>query len=75
DHWPSNSPDLNPLDYSSWDEHAHAANWDKVKSKNTLIIEVKPAAGKIHQQVAFESCASWTNRLYRISQNGGEYFR
>ena len=75
DHWPPNSPDLNPLDYSIWDELAHAVNWDKITSKNTLIIEVKRAAGKIHQQVVFESCASWTNRLYHISPNDGDYFR
>ncbi|CAF2179957.1 unnamed protein product [Rotaria magnacalcarata] len=74
DHWPPNSPDLNPLDHSIWDELAHAVNWDKVKSKNILIVEMKRAVGTIRQQVLFESCASWTNRLYRISQNGGEYF-
>ena len=75
DHWPPNSPDLNPLDYSIWDELAHAVNWDKITSKNTLIIEVKRAVGKICQQVVFESCASWANRLYHISQNDGDYFR
>ena len=75
DHWPPNSPDLNPLDYSIWDELAHAVNWDKITSKNTLIIEVKRAVGEIRQQVVFESCASWTNRLYHISPNDGDYFR
>ena len=75
DHWPPNSPDLNPLDYSIWDKLAHAVNWDRITSKNTLIIEVKQAVGKIRQQVVFESCASWTNRLYHISQNDGDYFR
>ena len=75
DHWPPNSPDLNHLDCSIWDELAHAVNWDKITSKNTLIIEVKRAVGKIRQQVVFESCASWTNRLYHISQNDGDYFR
>ena len=75
DHWPPNSPDLNPLDYSIWDELVHGVNWDKITSKNTLIIEVKRAVGEIHQQVVFESCASWTNRLYHISQNDGDYFR
>ena len=75
DHWPPNSPDLNPLDYSIWDKLAHAVNWDKITSKNTRIIEGKRAVGKIRQQVVFESCASWTNRLYYISQNDGDYFR
>ena len=75
DHWPPKSPDLNLLDYPIWDEHAYAVNWDKITLKNTLIIEVKRAVGKIRQQVVFESCASWTNRLYHISQNDGDYFR
>ena len=38
-HWPSNSRDLNPLDYSMWDELAHAVNSDRAMSKNILIIE------------------------------------
>ena len=29
--WPPNSSDLNPLDYSNWDELINAINWDKVK--------------------------------------------
>ena len=74
DPWPPNSPDLNPLDYSVLDELAHIVNWDKVTSKNTLVIEVKQAVGKIHRQVVFENCASWTNRLYHISHNDGGYF-
>ena len=37
---------------------AHTVDWDTVKSKNTLIIEVKLVVGKIRQQVVFESCAS-----------------
>src|ERR1700722_2379646 len=37
EHWPSNSPDLNPLDYCIWDEFANAIKWDKVVSKDTLI--------------------------------------
>ena len=75
DHWPPNSPDLNPLDYSIWDELVHAVNWDKVTSKKTLIVAVKQAIGKIRQQVVFESGASSTNQLYHISQNDGDYFR
>ncbi|CAF2066189.1 unnamed protein product [Rotaria magnacalcarata] len=37
DCWPPNSPDLNPLDYSIWDELANAIDWNKVKSKSALI--------------------------------------
>ena len=52
DNWPPNSPDLNRLDYSIWDELVHTVNWDQVMSKNPLIIEMKRAVGKIRQQVS-----------------------
>ena len=41
DHWPPNSPDLNPLDYSIWDEFVLTVRWDKLTSKTTLIDEHK----------------------------------
>ena len=75
DHWPPNSPDLNPLDYCIWDEFVKAINWNKVTSKATMIQELKKAVKKIRQDVVFESCSSWTNRLYRMSQNNGDYLR
>ena len=73
--WPPNSPDLSPLDYSIWDELVNTIDWDKVKSKTTLIQQLKSSVKKIRESVVFESCASWTNRLYRVSQNDGNYLR
>ncbi|CAF2182362.1 unnamed protein product [Rotaria magnacalcarata] len=58
DCWPPNSPDLNPLDYSIWDELANAIDWNKVKSKSTLIQQLNSLVKKIRESVAFESCAS-----------------
>ncbi|CAM4828437.1 unnamed protein product [Rotaria magnacalcarata] len=75
DCWPPNSPDLNPLDYSIWDELANAIDWNKVKSKSTLIQQLNSSFKKIRESVVFESCASWTNRLYRVYQNNGNYLR
>ena len=46
DHWPPNSPDLNPLDYCIWNEFAQCLNWKKVSSKATLIDELKCAVKK-----------------------------
>ncbi len=46
DHWPPNSSDLNPLDYSIWDELVNAINWDKVKSKTSLIEQLKSSVKK-----------------------------
>ena len=73
DHWPPNSPDLNPLDYSIWDEFVKVIDWNKVKSKVTLIQQLKSSVKKIHESVIVESCTSWTTRLYRMSQNDGNY--
>lgn len=73
DHWPPNSPDLNPLDYSIWDEFVHQMNWDKVQSKQTLIEQLKRAVKRIRKEVVLESCESWTNRLYRLSNDKGNY--
>ncbi|CAF2053503.1 unnamed protein product [Rotaria magnacalcarata] len=71
DHWPPNSPDLNPLDYCIWDEFAGAINWDLVTSNTAFINELKRSVKKIRPEVVFESCASWTNRLYRLKQANG----
>ena len=73
DHWPPNSPDLNPLDYSIWDEFVQQINWAKVKSKKTLIDELKRSVKRIRDSVVLESCESWSNRLYRLSENKGNY--
>ena len=69
--WPPNSPDLNPLDYCIWNEFVQLIEWDKVTSKTTLISALKRAVHKISKDVVFESCSSWTNRLYRLSQDKG----
>ncbi len=46
DHWPPNSPGLNPLDYCIWDEFVKVIDWNKVTSKRTLIQELKRAVKK-----------------------------
>ena len=75
DHWPPNSPDLNPLDYSIWDEFVHAIKWDMVTSKKTFVEELKKSVKKIRTEVVFECCSSWTSRLHRLSINNGFYLR
>lgn len=75
DHWPPNSPDLNPMDYSIWNEFAQLIDWRVVTSKATLIDALKQAVQEISLDIVFESCSSWTNRLYRLSQDKGNYLR
>jgi len=73
DHWPPSSPDLNPLDYSIWDEFAQCINWKKVTSKDTLIEELKRAVKNIRQDVILQSCSAWTARLKRVLEKDGCY--
>ncbi|CAF4826687.1 unnamed protein product, partial [Rotaria magnacalcarata] len=40
DRWPPNSPDLCPLDYSSWNELTESMDWDNITTKATMIDEV-----------------------------------
>ena len=46
DHCPSNSPDLNPLDYSIWDELAEGMDWTQTSTKQDLIDELRQATKK-----------------------------
>ncbi|CAF4354309.1 unnamed protein product, partial [Rotaria sordida] len=73
DHWAPNSPDLNPLDYSIWDEFARSINWGIITSRDTLIKELKCAVKKSRQHVVLQSCSSWTVRLQRVLKNDGRY--
>ena len=50
-------------------------NWDRVQSKKTLIEELKRAVKKIREIVVFESCNSFTNRLYRLKKQDFGYLR
>ena len=38
-----------------------------------MIEELKYAVKKIRKNIVFESCASWSNRLYHMSQNNEDY--
>ena len=70
--WPANSPDL---DYCIWDEFAQIINWNKVTLKSSLISEVNCGVKKLRLYVVRESCSVWTNRLYHMTQNDGNYLR
>ena len=69
DYWPPNSSDLNPLDYCIRNEFAGTINRDLVRSKVTLINQLKLSLKKIHPEVVVESCISWTNRLKQVNGN------
>ena len=72
DCWLPNSPNLSRSDYSICDELVNRINWNKVKSKTRLIQQLKSSFKNIRESFIFES---WTNRLYRMSENDGNYLR
>ena len=72
--WPPNSPDLNPLDFSIWEEFNHAIDWSRVSSKKTLIGELKRAVKRIRFEIVLESCNSFSIRLNHVCENGGNYY-
>jgi hypothetical protein len=73
--WPANSPDLNPLDYCLWNELVQAMDWDRVKTKQTLIEEIKRSVKKVRPEVVLESCNDFSKRCYRLLKNDGDYLR
>ena len=73
--WPANSPDLNPLDYSVWNELVQAIKWDKVTSKYTLKSQIQLAVKKIRQDVVLDSCRAFYTRIRRLAESDGTYIR
>jgi hypothetical protein len=53
--WPANSPYFNPLDYCIWNELVQAIDWNKIKTKLTLIAELKRAVTKVPTDVVVQS--------------------
>ncbi|CAF0978411.1 unnamed protein product [Didymodactylos carnosus] len=53
----------------------HAINWSKVKTKLTLIDELKRAVKKIRAEVVVQSVEDFSKRMYRVLQNDGDYLR
>lgn len=70
-----NSMDLDPLHYCIWDEFIKAINWKRATSERIIIRELKYAVKEFRKNAVFESCASWSDRLCRMSQNNGDYLR
>jgi transposase len=75
DRWPPNSPDLNPLDYSIWNELVQTMNWERVRTKATLIRELKLAVKKIPVETVLHSIEKFPVRLRLILKNKGDYIR
>ena len=52
--WPLNSPGSNPLEYSIWDELVNTISSNKVKSRITLIQQLKSTFKNIYESVVLK---------------------
>ena len=75
DRWPANSPDLNPLDYSIWNEIVQGMNWDRVECKESLKAQIVLSVKKIRPQVVLDSCSSFYTRIRRLAVSDGRYLQ
>ncbi|CAF4656976.1 unnamed protein product [Rotaria sp. Silwood1] len=73
--WPVNSPDFYPSDYCIWNELVQAMDWNKIKTKLTLIAELKEAVTKVSTDVVVQSVENFTKRMYRVLQHDGDCLR
>ncbi len=63
------------MDYCIWNELVQAIDWNKIKTKLTLIAELKRAVTKVPTDVVVQSVEDFSKRMYRVLQNHGDYLR
>ncbi|CAM4820023.1 unnamed protein product [Rotaria magnacalcarata] len=73
--WPPNSPDLNVLDYYVWDAIGHNMHWDKVKSYDSLIDEIKKGISRVPKNDLLRSVQNWSSRIFSILKTKGAYIK
>ncbi len=71
--WPPNSPDLNPLDFSIWNEMVEGMHWQNVVNKQSLIKEVRRSCQRLNPDTLQKSCQSWRKRVLTLLDNDGAY--
>ena len=50
-------------------------DWSRIKTKLTLIEELKRFIKKVKPEIVLESCNDFSKRLYRLLQNDERYLR
>lgn len=72
--WPSNSPDLNPLDYAIWGILEASIHGKKFNSINELKATLRRAWNRIDVNVLASAVDNWPKRLRSCVQADGGYF-
>ena len=70
--WPSNSPELNPLDYSIWDSISNHMDYHRVNTINDLYREIRKSVKKIDVTYVREVIGAFLRRVYSVEKHQGE---
>ena len=75
DHWPPNSPDLNPLDYFYWNAVVAKMNQCLFNSRAEFVANIEKACLEVDQSEITKSVNSFTKRVRKIEDNEGKYIK
>jgi len=70
--WPPSSPELNPLDYSIWNNMPHRVEYGKVKNMNDLRREVEKAMKKVELHYVRDVIGVFLRRVRSVEKHDGE---
>lgn len=71
-HWPPNSPELNPLDYSIWNQISSNMDYKKINNQSSLVKEIKKSVSKIYINYLREVIGKFLVRVYSVEKNNGD---
>ncbi|CAF1097776.1 unnamed protein product [Rotaria magnacalcarata] len=72
DKGPTNSPELNPLDYSIWNSIFNNVDYYKVKTINDLRREIEKATKKIDVNCVWDTISVFRRRVQSVEKHNGE---
>ena len=72
DRWPPSSPELNPLDYSIWDNISKHVKYGNVKKFNDLRPEVEKTIKKVNVNYVRDMISVFLSRVRSVENHNGE---
>ena len=72
DRWPPNSPELNLLDYSIWDNVSKHVKYGNVKKFNDLRRKVEKAIKKVDVNYVRDVISVFLSRVHSVENHNGE---
>jgi hypothetical protein len=72
-HWPPNSPDLNPLDYFYWNEVERNMDITPFLTIDEFKAEIKKGCSKVSQEAIKVAVSSFNSRVRQVENSRGAY--